>query len=245
MHCRFREVVSINKNEFYRICDSPELSSDLIRQAKLGTIYVVKSVLSQAQVQSVLEYFTSSSCLEDFKLSDNAKVLEGCPNFRYTSNFISDSLDKYNTSDSSFYVFPWNDDLSPITSLTSQFYNAVLKVQGYCPSTVLSNTPLDSIIQRIHLIHYPPQTGRITTHVDPDNVCQLVSGIYLTQYGREYTDGGFYVINHDSEKVLIDAMIESGDSVLFYPQLPHGVIPVSVASTIASYGRLFIDMKVV
>ena len=40
-------------------------------------------------------------------------------------------------------------------------------------------------------------------------------------------------------------MIESGDSVLFYPQLPHGVIPVSVASTIASYGRFFIDMKVV
>ena len=245
MNCRFNNIISISLSEFLCISESHHASNELISQVKKGFIFIVKGVISPPDVSSIISYFKSSQCTSDFHLTTSPQVRQGCSNFRYISNFISDNPDNYDTSDRSFYIFPWNHDHSPITSLLTKYYDAVLRVQGYSPQYIHSNTPADSIVQRIHLIHYPSDTGRITTHVDPDNVCSLVSGTYLTQFGQDYHAGGFYVINKDSQMVLIDPMIESGDSVLFYPQLPHGVLPVSSTPPAFSQGRYFIDMKVV
>ena len=244
-NCKFNTLEEYSRIEINDIAQSKEKSMEFIDLLSNGTIVVIRNILNIDQTKNIIDYFQSSKAKKDFKFNHSPKVLEDTKNFSYTSNFINSSNDKYTTVDNSFYIFPWNKDQSPITNLVGDFYDDIISIQGYDPKKIYSNTPKDYVIQRVHLIHYPINTGHISTHTDPDDVCKLVCGIYLTEFNLDYTSGGFYVVNNSGEPFHVDPLIKAGDAVLFYPTMPHGVWKIENNKLNESQGRFFIDMKIV
>ena len=51
----------------------------------------------------------------------------------------------------------------------------------------------------------------------------LILGLYATEYGIDYKDGGFFVLDKKNKKILIDKKIKKTDIVLFFPSIIHGV----------------------
>ena len=72
-------------------------------------------------------------------------------------------------------------------------------------------------------MNYPIGSGFISRHVDPTKIVKITAGIYITEYGKNYDSGGFYVLNKKRKKINIDKFIKSSDMVLFYSSMPHGV----------------------
>ena len=78
----------------------------------------------------------------------------------------------------------------------------------------------------MHVIHYPLGGGEISKHTDPVNKSIINHGIFGSEFGTDYDHGGFYVIDKNNKKILIDTKVNKGDSVIFFPGLIHGVDPI-------------------
>ena len=140
------------------------------------------------------------------------------------SHNASESDDSiYEAVDKSFYFFPWNEDSTGISDLLQPLFNQVLRLNGFSPEEMVRRTPKDGVVQRFHLIYYPQGQGLISAHRDPIKETSFTGGVYVTEFGRDYTSGGFYVLNREGEKVYVDHQVNSGDVVLFLANLPHGV----------------------
>ena len=111
-------------------------------------------------------------------------------------------------------------------------------MNGLNKNEITYNKPKDGIIERLHVIKYPSPFGQISKHYDPINVSIFNFGLYATEYGKDYTDGGFFVVNKKNKKILIDKKIKKTDIVLFFPSLIHGVDKIK-----NSEGRWFINVN--
>ena len=49
-------------------------------------------------------------------------------------------------------------------------------------------------------MNYPIGSGFISRHVDPTKIVKITAGIYITEYGKNYDAGGFYVLNKKGKK---------------------------------------------
>ena len=125
-----------------------------------------------------------------------------------------------------------------LSELIQPIFNNVILLNNQKINEILKKTPIDGFVQRFHLINYPPNSGQISLHIDPLNISQVNSGIYLTELGLDYKGGGFYVLNDKDEKVELDKHFHIGDMVLFSPGLRHGVSAVEpMDSPILSGGQ--------
>ena len=98
-------------------------------------------------------------------------------------------------------------------------------------------------------MNYPYGTGFISRHIDPTTFVKVTAGIYVTEYGKDYNSGGFYVLDKKKNKKNIDKHIKSSDMVLFYPSMPHGVDATSLNEKKKKdkfkNGRWFINLTLV
>ena len=69
---------------------------------------------------------------------------------------------------------------------------------------ITKNKPKDGIVERLHIINYPVYSGQISRHYDPINVSIFNFGLYATEYNKDYTEGGFFVLKNKKKKINID-----------------------------------------
>ena len=171
----------------------------------------------------------------------NPKIKSGIKNGFY----ISRNLDPrgYKTVDRSFYFFSWNKDKLGIYKKIIDIYKPLKILNGLKNNDMSKNKPKDGIIERLHIINYPIHSGQISRHYDPVNVSVFNFGLYATEYGVDYTKGGFFVFNKNYKKILIDSKVKKTDIVLFFPSLIHGVDKVKNLKLKKSDGRWFININ--
>ena len=246
---KFKNIEVLDSLDFQNISNNKLLSSRRLKSLKEGNVFLIKNVLNDLSIKQILNYFNSNKSKEDFSYTKNPKVIQNTKNLWYESKKENSSnvhKNRYTACDRSFYIFPWNEDKSPISCNLTKFYDQVLSFQGLNPKEIKSLTPKDGSVQRIHLIHYPLHTGHISLHTDPDEVCNVICGIYLTEHGKDYEGGGFYVLNEENSEVLLDKNFSAGDAILFYPCLPHGVKEIKpVFENKISNGRYFLNMMII
>ena len=100
----------------------------------------------------------------------------------------------------------------------------------------------------MHVINYPVGTGLISKHYDPINMSIMNFGIYATEFGIDYNEGGFFVENDNAQKINIDKEIKKTDLVLFFPGMIHGVDPIKIERKLDnknSNGRWFFNLNIV
>ena len=121
-------------------------------------------------------------------------------------------------------------------------YKPLKILNGLRNNDLTKNLPSDGIVERLHVINYSPNAGQISRHYDPVNVSIFNFGLYATEYGQDYSDGGFFVLNN-KEKIQLDRSINKTDIVLFFPSLIHGVDKVKCSKLNKSDGRWFININ--
>ena len=170
------------------------------------------------------------------------KIVSGIKNGFYISNNLSSK--GYKAVDKSFYFFSWNKDKTKIYNKIINIYKPLKILNGLDQNELTKNKPKDGVVERLHIINYPLNSGRISTHYDPINVSIFNFGLYATEYGTDYDRGGFFVLNKNKKKIFIDKKIKKSDIVLFFPSLIHGVDKIkNVKLKKNSDGRWFINVN--
>jgi len=240
----FRNLKIINNDIFFESCQIKSTSSEIFNNIDSGDVYVVKKVIEKNEVDDII----SRILRYDFEISENPKIVEGIKNIKYYSlnnSVIKNEEIGYNAIDISYYFFPWNNDDLGILKKFQILFDIVIKINGYNPDIIKKNTPIDGVVQRFHLIHYPLNSGEISLHIDPTNIVKVNSGIYFSEYGVDYKDGGFYVADAKKGMINLDEIVEKGDLILFSPNLAHGVKKVSKVNEKLNSGRYFFNMSLI
>ena len=209
-----------------------------IDQLSNGYIFVLKN--------SIKPKFLDSSKIKlnnivKNKKPINPKIKTGAKNGFYISNQLSPK--GYKTSDKSFYFFSWNKDKTGIYKKIINIYKPLKILNGLGNNEISKNKPKDGVVERLHVINYPLNSGQISQHYDPVNVSIFNFGIYATEYGPDYNRGGFFVLNNNKKKIIIDEKIKKTDIVLFFPSLVHGVDEVKNLKSQDTDGRWFINVN--
>ena len=239
----YNKIIKLSASEFKK--HNKEKLLNLILK---GNIIIVKKAVNQKKLLQICEHINNKK----LKISISAKMYEGIKNIFYEASAKKNKVKvnkKYLVSNRSWYFFPWNKDRTNLVKLIQPIFNYVINLNGYDPKLILKNTPKDGIIQRFHLLNYPYGEGFISRHVDPTTIVKCTAGIYISEFGKDYSAGGFYVIDRYKKKINIDKYIKSSDMVLFYSSMPHGVDkiekPTKESNNNQLNGRWFLNLTLV
>ena len=250
METFINSIVTLSKEDFLNPKGLPEIRKILTD----CNVVIVRNAVETQNIRTMVRNLLDNPP----KKTEDTRVLEGVQNIFYESkgnefqNRSDNERSKYSAFDKSFYFFPWNYDKTGISTAIQPLFDQVLRLNGFNPAEIAKRTPKDGVVQRFHLIFYPQGQGLISAHRDPIKETLFTGGVYVTEFGRDYTTGGFYVFNSKGEKVFVDHQVKSGDVVLFQANLPHGVdvnyfveSEVSQLDSSRFLGRCFINMTVV
>lgn len=240
---QFQGVVELTRAEWGGGSLSLESWESLL---SIGHVLVFREVVNSAELRQRMSALLRTSLIP----SDDKRVIEGVANIFYVASHEGIGQDAYSVKDLSYYFFPWNDDATGIDELAQPAFDLVGRLNGYDSSWLRKQTPKDGIVQRFHAICYPSGSGHISPHVDPVRVTRFTSGIYVTEYGKDYIDGGFYIVNAEGTKVFVDHEVKSGDMVVFPAHFAHGVDRVEsngdrAEPDLGFSGRIFLNMTIV
>lgn len=239
---RFKELKELSLDEFELKCSDDKNILELRNEIINGCVYIIRQALTKENSYILLNKIINSN----LEYTSEPKILEGVKNLYYESNNLKSKKMEYSCVDKSWYFFPWNKDEIGIFDFIQPIFNKVILLNNKKPIDLVKNTPIDGCVQRFHLINYPINFGQISLHRDPVNVCQVNSGIYLTEYGIDYKEGGFFVLNDEDEEVNLDEHVHIGDMVLFYPGIGHGVHSIKPMNRkLKSNGRYFLNMTII
>jgi len=239
---RFKELKELSLTEFKLKCSDNKNILDLRNDIINGCVYIIRQALTEENSKILLNKIITSKP----EITTDPKIIDGVKNLYYESEYLKANKTEYSAVDKSWYFFPWNKDEIGIFDFIQPIFNNVILLNNKKPSDILKNTPIDGLVQRYHLINYPIFFGQISLHRDPVNVAQVNSGIYLTEYGIDYKEGGFYVLNDEDGEVNLDEHVHTGDMVLFYPGLAHGVHTIKpMDRNLKSKGRYFLNMSLI
>ncbi len=242
----FREIIAFESSDFFELMKNQSMQTMMCEKIDSGDVVIVRGVVSNLEIDEII----SKVINYEFISFGNPKITEGVSNLKYQSIKATEynSTDgEYAAVDNSYYFFPWNPDELGIFERFQDIYDVVIRINGYEPEVIKANTPINRVVQRFHLIHYPLNSGEITLHTDPKNIIKVNSGIYFSEYGLDYKDGGFYAIDASMNKINLDQKVKKGDLILFSPNLAHGVQSISMGQheDSASSGRFFFHMSLV
>ena len=227
----------LNKDEFLNI--DKKNQDKIVQNIKSGCIYIVKKAINKKTIRSIVLNIINM----DEKINSSPKILEGIKNIYHSAKPKGGT---YEAIDQSWYFFPWNEDQTKLSQCLQPFFNQIILLNDYQPDIILKNTPKNEVVQRFHLIYYPEGNGKITKHVDPTYISNVNAGVYVTEFDTDYISGGFYALDKKQNKIFLDHKINSGDLVLFYPNMVHGVDPVICKKNSDNFaGRCFINMQLV
>lgn len=234
----FKGLKKYDYSEFTKKLKSVEFVLKCIDEISEGYVFVLKKsidikFLEKAKIK-----------LNKFALKNkpiNPKIKSGIKNGFYISKNLNSK--GYKTVDKSFYFFSWNKDKLGVYKKILNIYKPLKILNGLKNNDKTKNTPKDGIVERLHVINYPIHSGQISRHYDPVNVSIFNFGLYATEYGKDYTDGGFFVLKKNNKKILLDSKIKKADVVLFFPSLIHGVDKVKNIKSKNSDGRWFININ--
>lgn len=234
----FKGIKTFDYSQFVKKLKSVDFVINCITNLSNGYIFILKKSIGSKFLDN------SKIKLNKFALENkpiNPKIKSGIKNGFY----ISKNLDPkgYKTVDRSFYFFSWNQDKLKIYNKIIKIYKPLKILNGLSNNDLTKNLPSDGIIERLHIINYPANSGQISRHYDPVNVSIFNFGLYATKYGEDYTGGGFFVLNNERKKIIIDKKINKTDVVLFFPSLIHGVNKVTCTNKKKSDGRWFININ--
>jgi hypothetical protein len=239
-----RKLVKIDFNEVKsKVLSKDEKFADqFVESIYSGDAYIFQNVFDPKKLRNVRE---AAHEYGKKTPSVSAKVLDGCPD-NHVATDTSGRTEGYQVVDHSYFFFRWNDDPLGLFSMYSDIWKIFKTMSGNEASAFEKNIPSQGLVDRIQVIHYPSGAGKITVHADPTSgVQKMLIGTPMTEAGKDYQKGGFFVLNEKKEIVNFEKEIELGSMTSVFPGMFHGVDIVDSGENVdltSDKGRWYISL---
>jgi len=220
--CFMRSVREFDYSEFEKTIRSGDTSlvEQLIRDTLHGDVFVLKNVMSREDATNIKDEIYSRG--KETEASAFIPEDSTIPNY-HTKSFAGNYVGGYDEVTHAHYFYRWNeDDLGVLKSLEDS-WDTIKIFNGLGKDGLKNNTPEDKIIDRVQVLHYPINSGEITTHCDAARWQITNFGVNLTEKGTDFEDGGFYCVDRDGKEVDLESKVKTGDGIFWSPSVFHGV----------------------
>ncbi len=216
-------VQSFEFKDFKKIVlDENDKSKKLLNDVFTGDSLIIKNVFNKKEI---IDLKDSIFDIENNQEEKNFRMLDECPNFHVSNkkNNIAPVKDNYDETAHSHYFFRWNKDEINIFQKFDKIWDLIKIFSGLEKDSYKFNKPKDLILDRIQIIRYPLNEGYITTHCDASAWQKLNIGICFNEQGKEFNEGGLYLLDKNDKKINIEGKLEIGDCFCWIPTIFHGV----------------------
>ena len=222
---RVRAIVTIDYQEFKEKVYRQEESfvESIVESLYCGDFYILKKAFPRDFMIS-LRKDVHEYCKN--KPSEFYKMLEGSPDFHRIIDLEEGRKYSFRVCKHSCYFYRWNDDPLDLFVTIYERWQSIKLLMGLHFDEYESNTPKDGVVDRVQVVRYPPRIGFLEPHSDPNLHQRLFFSGYMSKRGKDYQDGGFYLVAPGDEIVEIEDQIEIGDAGIGYATVFHGVAPV-------------------
>tara|TARA_R110000824_G_scaffold380118_2_gene572380 strand:+ start:1114 stop:2043 length:930 start_codon:yes stop_codon:yes gene_type:complete len=227
-----RNVVILEAEDFVEKVTnaSQEEAQELVKSIYSGDAYILKNALSPEFVEDL-----KNRVIEWGKTKEDKyfQMKDGVQSYRFTNKGDRKPEGGYTEVVHSHIFFRWDDELELFRHF-DKYWSAFKVLSGQSPTAYLNNKPTDGIIDRITLMQYPVNHGRITHHYDSPRRQKMLLGGIFSQIGEDYDGGnnGFYVMDKEKRKYFLENLSRKGDLICVYPAMYHGVATVKKAGFI-------------
>ncbi len=204
------------------ILNENDKSENLVNDVFKGDSLIIKNVFDKKEI---IDLKDSIFNIEKNQEEKNFRMLDECPNFHVSNkkNNIAPVKDNYDETAHSHYFFRWNKDEINIFKKFDKIWDLIKIFSGLEKDSYKLNKPKDLILDRIQIIRYPLNEGYITTHCDASAWQKLNIGICFNEQGKEFNEGGLYLLDKNDKKINIEGKLEIGDCFCWIPTIFHGV----------------------
>ena len=216
-------VQTFEFEDFQRIIlNENDKSEKLLNDVFKGDSLIIKNVFNKKEI---IDLKDSIFDIEKNQEEKNFRMLDECPNFHVSNkkNNIAPVKDNYDETAHSHYFFRWNKDEINIFKKFDKIWDLIKIFSGLEKDSYKLNKPKDLILDRIQIIRYPLNEGYITTHCDASAWQKLNIGICFNEQGKEFNEGGLYLLDKNDKKINIEDKLEIGDCFCWIPTIFHGV----------------------
>lgn len=221
---RVRKIVRQPYEQFADFVEKgyPWFAKYIVDSLYAGDVYILRGAFTPAFMtglrDATFDYFQS-------KPSEFHKMLEGTPDFHRLIDLEAGKKYSFNVCKHSAFFYPWNDDPLNIFPAVNFRWRVMKQLMGMEARAYENNTPKDGVVDRIQVAQYPSKIGFLEPHSDPYLHQRLFFSGYMSERGKDYDGGGFYLVGRDDAVVDAEAEIEVGDVGIGYASVYHGVAP--------------------
>ena len=189
-----------------------------------GDVYLLKNSFSKNFLDDL-----KTKCYEHFRdiPSNFYKMKQGCPDFHRIIDLDVGKKYSFKVCKHSFFFYHWNNDPLKIFPEIYDRWRVIKKLMGLDMYQYEKNLPKDGIVDRVQVVRYPSKFGYLEPHSDPYKYQRLFLSGYMSKKGKDFRDGGFYLIGKDKQVIDIEKYIDVGDIGIGYATIIHGVAPVN------------------
>jgi len=222
---RARTVIKMDYREFIEKVQRQEDSfvESIVGALYAGDTYLIRGAFSESFMidlrEKVHNYWQE-------KPSEFHKMLEGSPDFHRIIDPEAGEKYSFRVCKHSCYFYTWNDDPLILFETIYKRWRVVKLLMGLRADEYEKNTPKDGVVDRVQIVHYPPQIGFLEPHSDPYLHQRLFFSGYMSKRGVDYKGGGFYLVGPGDKVIEVENEIDVGDICIGYATVYHGVAPV-------------------
>tara|TARA_R110002012_G_C11537780_1_gene601148 strand:- start:184 stop:1086 length:903 start_codon:yes stop_codon:yes gene_type:complete len=218
-----RNPRTIEFSEFRNIVyNDKDKATQFVKDMLAGDVFVLKNALDKEEAIKIKkELYTWGNTTDEQELQEDSSI----PNHHIKETEVSRTKvkDGYDELAHSYLFYRWNKDTLKLYERITDVWDTIKIFNGLDVNEYKTNVPKDNIIDRIQVLHYSLNSGKISCHCDKARWQKTNIGFNLTQKGEDYDKGGAYFLNSDEKKVDMEQYIEVGDATIFLPSIFHGV----------------------
>jgi len=190
-----------------------------------GDIYLLKEAFSREEMERPRRLLHEHGRRTP---STFHKMVQNCPNFhRIIDGEVNRAgLYSFEATKHSYYFYLWNEEEFGLWPSVLRRWRPIKLLGGRLPNEFERNTPLDGIVERLQIAHYPSGAGALELHSDPYLYARIIFSGIMTKRGADFDSGGVYFLDSENRKVDVEERLDLGDLYLSYPTLLHGIDPI-------------------
>lgn len=227
-----RNVIIKDIDEFvYEVENASEQQAkDMVQSIYSGDAYILKNAFDAQFVEEVKNKINAWGLNKEDKYCE---MRDGVESYRFLNRGTQKPEGGYTEVVHSSVFFRWDDPLDLFKHF-DRYWRAFKIISGNPPDAFANNKPSDGLIDRITLMQYPLEHGKITRHYDSPRKQKLLYGSVFSQIGEDYDYGenGFYLVDKHGRQYFLENLAKKGDLICSYPAMYHGVPPVKDSSDV-------------
>ena len=217
-----RDIKTVRFDDFKRdvFRRDPKFVDSFVKSLYAGDAYILRDAFDPGSLRTLRDrvHAWGRQCP-----ASSHRIIDGCPNYHEMMKDNVELPGRYCAVDHSHYFFRWNPDSLNLFRDVEEQWKVFKIAGGFDESIYKNNIPSTGLVDRIQIIHYPSGAGKITPHCDPSTNQKSLIGAMLTEPGKDYQSGGFFLLTADKERCDVEDQMELGSMITVYPSMYHGV----------------------